>query len=223
MAPQMAPAYVCVACLMRSVTQAIFSFILHNVFCLYFVSHQLFRSYRLFFFYFFIPAVNVKQMWHYWLKKKPFSHTRQRSNCVVTVTASNTNFTHELCGFKSIRQIVFLCPLSASQAATFHQHAAKRRSLLGKHSCSCPSADERLEELSLSSQQCDTNWDAGPRRIEAPPHSHLKWPRLMKSGDEAVPSTGGSQSAARWAKSDEVRRTRVSKPKASVLLKKQKQ
>lgn len=48
MAAQMAPAYACVACLMRSVTQAIFSFILHDVFCLYFVSHQLFRSCRLF-------------------------------------------------------------------------------------------------------------------------------------------------------------------------------
>lgn len=84
MAPQMAPAYVCVACLMRSVTQAIFSFILHNVFCLYFVSHQLFRSYRLFFLFLFSRSkceANVAL-----LTEKKKTHFLTRANGAIVLS-----------------------------------------------------------------------------------------------------------------------------------------
>lgn len=153
-------------------------FLFHTPQCvlpLFCFSSALFALTALFFFHFFFSSpskceANVSLLTE--KKKIPFSHTRQRSNCVVAMTASNTNFTHELCSFKSIRQIVFLCLLSAGQAATFHQHAAKRRSLLGKHSCSCASASERLEGLYLSSQQCDTicgggGGGGGARRVVA--------------------------------------------------------
>lgn len=149
-------AYVCVyvAGLMRSLTQAIFSFIPNSVCCFCFVSRQLFFSLFLFscFVLFFVLF-----FWGAWSKcaanvalltVKPHFLIRASGAIVLSpwLRATQT-FTHELCSYKSIRQIMFLCLLSAGQAATFHQHAAERRLLLGKHSCSCALLNERLDGL----------------------------------------------------------------------------
>lgn len=122
---------------MRSVTQTIFSFIPNNVLLLFCFSSA-FSSYCLFFFFPFFFAWSKCEANVALLTKKPHFLICARGAILLSpwLQAIQT-FTHELCSFKSIRQIAFLCLLSAGQAATFHQHAAERRLLLGKHSCSC--------------------------------------------------------------------------------------
>lgn len=95
-------------------------------------------------------------------------------------------FTHELCSFNSIRQIGFLCLLSAGQAATFHQHAAERHLLLGSTAVPARSSMRDWMGFSWLLNNVTQIEMVGPGELSLP-HSHLQRWTVMKSRDEAVP------------------------------------